>query len=291
MQFWNIYEYSNCNVPLFGQDHIIFLLLLVFSPLKWVKSRPVHISCLCQNTCTFLFSFFETVCYYIKVSVQLQKKKSYPYIYLFAAFDCSEMWSYSQIFLFRRIIWGLLKAYSQTWFSKVSSGNALVDNTHSSWTFWRVPRVWVPWERWNVAVGDFIILHLPHLSVLSDLEFHIGPFVSCGFFFFLMLNPCGWIIKIWLEKMQIYWAFTCQMRRFLGNWEGDPEFKFFSPALLTVRENAQLLLAMLLEVKRGGEILFSSLSPAIQSPAWAFHFLNTSQKPKLLSQLIPENTA
>lgn len=133
--------------------------------------------------------------------------------------------------MFRKIIWGLLKAHSQTWFSEVSSGNAPVDNTHGSWTFWRVLRVWVPLERWGVAGGGFIILHLPHHSVLSDLEFHIHPgfFVCVVFLFFnLMLNPCGWIFKIWLEKMQIYWALPCQMRKFLGNWEGDPEFNFFS---------------------------------------------------------------
>lgn len=52
-----------------------------------------------------------------------------------------------------------------------------------------------------------------------------------------------------------------------------------------------MLMAVLLEVKRRGEISFSSPSPATQSPAWGFHFLNTSQKPKLLSQLIPGNIA
>ena len=61
----------------------------------------------------------------------------------------------------------------------------------------------------------------------------------------------------------------------------------FSPALLTI-EGTQLLLAVLSEAERGGEIPFCSHPYALWLPARALHFL---RKPKLLSQLIPGHTA
>lgn len=189
-----------------------------------MKRGPEHISCLYQDTYTLLFSFSKTVCCYVGVSMLKVKRKKNKKPFLFVCYFWLELYvkSFSN-FTVRKNYLGHVKKHipraGSQWFV---SGNGVDDHVYGSWTDWRALRVWAPFEKWNFAGCDVINFHFSNHGALSDLEFHISPLV----FFILMLNPC-WIFKRWLEKMQIYWALTCQRRRFLINLGGDPEFKFF----------------------------------------------------------------
>lgn len=197
--------------------------------------------------------FSKTVYCSVGVSVVQKverKKKDLILVYLSAASDFSEMRNHPRASVFRSVIWALLKACPRSGSPRsVLSGNALGDHARGSGPS-KECRLggWVPLETREVAGGAFMTLSLPSDNVLSDLEFHIFPL------FLQMLNLCGWLFKRWLGKMQIYWAFTCQRRKFLGSPRGGPDawfcfvLFFFSPILSTV-EDTQWLPAVLREEK------------------------------------------
>ena len=175
------------------------------------------------------------------------------------------MQSHRQILLCRRIVGRLLRAHAYAWFSEICS----------LWRCpgWSWPRSWAAWEVWECehAWRAGLLLEVasrwPHPSSVCSQGLGMSYF-STGFFW------C-WILVESLElteKMQIYWAFTCPGRRFLGNQGDDPEFQFFHPVLETV-EVVQLLLVMLQGVQMGGEhpwspslLLFNLLLEPSQKP-------------------------